>query len=330
MIRWILLVSLATLVSQGESKLPGVVVPLLQMAWDQINPYSINNKIKDISSQLKYVKTKLEKIEHTVIFGKYIKTIEYLIEKYNDGTENEKEILANTALSYGSDGFDKSLSSLEEMMDGTSNIFAEGSIFQVIANDEDGDVCTNIDGAWKYLTGLWTVGHAVWAQTYKIKHKTGYTTFTANLKNTAESSLSKFEEVKDLVYPDYCHCFEKGVYYAEMDFLTGKKMPTEAISAMNCQTLCQQDSDCKAFTFIQSQQKCYKHTHDENESEVHEDTQSFEVDDIVSGPKVCSKHFSFCCSLGYGVSVFIVVIIVIVSCWFCCFLCTCAISMCVN
>ena len=70
MIRWILLVSLATLVNQGESALPGFVVPLLQMGWDQINPYSINNQIKDISSQLKNIKTQLEKIEHTVIFGK--------------------------------------------------------------------------------------------------------------------------------------------------------------------------------------------------------------------------------------------------------------------
>lgn len=268
MIRWILLVSLATLVDQGESKLPGFVVPLLQMGWDQINPYSINNQIKDISSQLKNIKTQLEKIEHTVIFGKDIKTIEYLIDIYNnDGTDEEKEKWADIALSYSSDGFDKSLSSLEELMDGTSHIFVEGSIFQLIANDEDGNVCTNIDAAWEYLGGLWTVGHAVWAQAYKIKHKTNYSAFAIQQKNTAESKLKDFEKVKDLAYPDYCHCFQKGVYYAEIDFLTGKRIPTEAISAMNCQTLCYQDPDCQAFTFIQSSQKCYKHTHEENESE---------------------------------------------------------------
>ena len=92
-------------------------------------------------------------------------------------TEEEKEKWAEIALSYSSDGFDKSLSSLEELMDGTSHIFAEGSIFQLLANEEDENVCHNIDVAWDYLGGLWTVGHAVWAQAYKIKHKTDYSAF---------------------------------------------------------------------------------------------------------------------------------------------------------
>ena len=268
MIHFIVLVSLATLVRQSEGTLPGFVVPLLQMGWDQINPYSINNQIKGISSQLKNMKTQLEKLEHTVIFGKDIKTIEYLIDIYNkNGTEEEKEKWAEIALSYSSDGFDKSLSSLEELMDGTSHIFAEGSIFQLLANEEDENVCHNIDVAWDYLGGLWTVGHAVWAQAYKIKHKTDYSAFAIQLKDITESKLKNFEKVKDLAYPDYCHCFLKGVYYAEIDILTGQKIPSEAISAMNCQTLCYEDTDCKAFTFIQSSQKCYKHSHDEHEVE---------------------------------------------------------------
>ena len=116
MIHFIVLVSLATLVRQSEGTLPGFVVPLLQMGWDQINPYSINNQIKGISSQLKNMKTQLEKLEHTVIFGKDIKTIEYLIDIYNkNGTEEEKEKWAEIALTYSSDGFDKSLSSLGKL-----------------------------------------------------------------------------------------------------------------------------------------------------------------------------------------------------------------------
>ena len=125
MFQWIFMICLVTQVSS----LPGFVAPIFTMAWDQINPYSINNQIKSISSELKNVKTQLEKIEHTVIFGNDIKTIEYLIEIYNDkvnASDEEKGKWAEIALSYGSDGFQKTLSSMEKFMEGTSRILAEG------------------------------------------------------------------------------------------------------------------------------------------------------------------------------------------------------------
>jgi len=306
------------------SSLPGFVAPIFTMGWDQINPYSINNQIKSISSELKNVKTQLEKIEHTVIFGNDIKTIEYLIEIYNDkvnASDEEKGKWAETALSYGSDGFQKTLSSMEKFMEGTSRILAEGSIFQIIANDEDYDanVCLNIEAAWEYLGGVWTLGHAVWVQAYKIKHKNDYSTFATQKKDAAMSKMEDFSRVKDLAYPDHCHCFLKGYYYAELDFVLNLRIPTNATSSMKCQTMCYQDRDCKAFTYIQSTEKCYKHANKENEIEVDEDTtKSFEAEDIISGPRICPKHFSFCCRLGFGISVFIVVLIVFASLFCCC------------
>ena len=152
-------------------------------------------------------------------------------------------------------------------MEGTSKIFAEGSIFQVLANEETEDVCNNIDAAWEYLGGLWTVGHAVWAQAYKLEHRSGYSSYINQLKNNAKSKMKDFETAKDLAYPDHCHCFLEGVYYAEIDYLLNKKVPTKALSAMNCQTLCYEDPYCKSFTFIQSTRTCYKHAHNENEVE---------------------------------------------------------------
>ena len=59
----------------------------------------------------------------------------------------------------------------------------------------------------------------------------------------------------------------KGYYYAELDFVLNLRSPTNATSSMKCQTMCYQDRDCKAFTYIQSTEKCYKHANKENEIE---------------------------------------------------------------
>ena len=93
-----------------------------------------------------------------------------------------------------------------------TDYFFQGSIFQIIANDEDDDanVCLNIEAAWEYLGGVWTLGHAVWVQAYKIKHKNDYSAFATQKKDAAMSKMEDFSRVKDLAYPDHCHCFLKG------------------------------------------------------------------------------------------------------------------------
>ena len=79
-------------------------------------------------------------LEHAVIFGPDIQTVEYLIKTYNDISENNntqaKEKWADLALELGSDGFQKSLNSLKSMMEGKNKLFAEGSILDVIAGKQ--------------------------------------------------------------------------------------------------------------------------------------------------------------------------------------------------
>ena len=121
----------------GKDILLGPVGTILQTAWDHFDPDSMTNQIKDILRDLGEIKTHLSKIEQAVIFGPDVKTIEYLIETYEKVISQGKsatEKWANTALEYGSDGFQKTLNSLKTLMDGTSKIFADGgSIFDTIA-----------------------------------------------------------------------------------------------------------------------------------------------------------------------------------------------------
>merc|ERR1712226_1697857 len=62
----------------GKSVLPGPVGAILETAWNELNPNSMKNRIKDISRDLSEIKTHLDKIEQAVIFGRDVKKIEYL------------------------------------------------------------------------------------------------------------------------------------------------------------------------------------------------------------------------------------------------------------
>ena len=111
--------------------------PLFSTAWSQLNPNSMQNRIKEISKDVKQIKTHLQKIEQAIIFGQDVKTIEYLIESYVNVIKRDESAQRNwatTALEFGGDGFQKTLASLKEMMDGSSNLFAKESIFEVIVN----------------------------------------------------------------------------------------------------------------------------------------------------------------------------------------------------
>ena len=256
------------LVQHGEALgIAPLITPILGMAWDKVNPYSLDNQIKAVYSELKNIKTEIDKLEHAVVFGRDVKTVEYLIEKYKDieGNGNEKDKWAQTALAFDDGGFDKSLTLLEEMMDGSSHLFAEGSIFQKLANDEESNVCEDIEGAWEYLSGLWVVGHAVWTRAYQIRKPLTYETFAEEKKSYAETKLRNFEVIKDLATPDHCHCYYQGLFLTHVDYIIGNKAPIQTGSATACQRQCVADSKCKFFTFVKSSQKCFRIANDDNE-----------------------------------------------------------------
>ena len=114
-----------------------LVETLFSKTWSKLNPNSMGNSIKEISLDVKEIKTHLQKIEIAIIFGQDVKTIEYLIESYIDvinKDESAQRKWANTATGYGGDGFKKTLASLKEMMEGSSSLFAKESIFKIIVN----------------------------------------------------------------------------------------------------------------------------------------------------------------------------------------------------
>ena len=251
-----------------DGALPAPLVTLLQMGWDQANPYSINNQVKALAREIQNIKTHLQKLEHAVMFGKEMKTIEYLIERYNNvydltDASQDKIRWSDSALQIGSDGFEKPLTYLRQMMDGSSQIFAEGSIFNVIAKDETKHetICTDLEEASDYLVSLWTVGHALWVQAYRIKN-IRFVEKASKLKGVAQSNIKAFETARDNAYPSHCNCFSKGISYTDLDSMLGKTSPSQTHSARACQVKCHADDECKVFTFIQSINKCFIFTNE--------------------------------------------------------------------
>ena len=111
----------------------GPIGKILSISWSQLKPSGLDNQIKTVSRDVKEIKGHLQKIEIAVIFGQDLKTIEYLIESYVE-VINKNDFAKQQWADTARDGFKKCLASLKEMMDGTSNLFAEESIFEVIAN----------------------------------------------------------------------------------------------------------------------------------------------------------------------------------------------------
>ena len=65
------IILLTILLSFGRDleSLPPIIAPLLGTAWDAINPSSVQNRIKDLAKEIENIKTHLQKLEHSVIFG---------------------------------------------------------------------------------------------------------------------------------------------------------------------------------------------------------------------------------------------------------------------
>ena len=133
----------------------------------------------------------------------------------------------------------------------------------------------------------------------------------------AQSKIQKFMDMKELVKPSYCHCFEEGIFYLDFNHWLNpnNSMSSSTRSAALCQTKCNSRKNCEFWTFIHHKTTCLMFDEnaiqtpiaDENEMERNKK-------DIISGPKVCPPpDFSFCCGLGYGSSVTITFFIVLFS-----------------
>jgi len=204
------------------------------------------------------------------------------------------------------------------MILGTSQVFAEGSIYTTIASNDSGNICTKINLAFDYLVSLWTVSHAVWTQAYEIK-KQNFEKNAIEKKTRAESAIAAFEQVKDEAIPNHCHCIEANIFYASLNHLINphETVSIGAKSATGCQGKCQADTQCKAWTFYKTNLTCFKHTDDLRPLSVGESGQGL----VFSGPPECPTYYSFCCEMGFELSVFVTLLIVLVALAFLCCCC---------
>ena len=262
-----ILVTLLLILLSTPKVRPNPAVALLQMAWDHVNPGSVQNRIKRVSKDLNDIKTSMVKAEFAVIFGHDIRTLEFLIDKYirfQEDDETQKRDWADTALGYGQDGFDRATSSLRDMIEGTNQLFAQGSILEVVAEKSTKvEQCEQLGFAYNYLLGLWTVSHAVWSQAYRIKNLTE----KVDLKRKAEEKIIVFDEMRakaSLSLPRHCKCFEEGVFYADFSYLFQDPKAANSTTTEMCQISCQDDKECKAWTFVVSNSsRCFLHQTDE-------------------------------------------------------------------
>ena len=247
---------------------PNPAVALLGMAWNKINPGSLQNRVKRISKDLSDIKTSMVKAEFAVIFGQDIRTLEFLNNKYlsfQDDNEIQKRDWADTALGYGQDGFERATTSLRDMIEGRNQLFAQGSILEVIARKSTKvEECDQMDFAYDYLVGLWTMSHAVWSQAYRIKNRNE----TVDLKQKAEERIAVFHEIRESaaeILPSHCLCLEEGVFYADVAYFFKDPKTANVTSAKKCQRGCQADKECKAWTFFESNSsRCFLHQSNEH------------------------------------------------------------------
>ena len=187
-------------------------------------------------------------------------------------------------------------------------------IFRYLEADNDDEaVCTDLDETYDYLINLWVVGHARWVQAYKIRSKNQreIKSFADEKKKEAQSKIQTFMDSKEDVKPTFCHCFETGILYLNTNpWLTSSNTMSSFVrSAGGCQTECKSQENCKFWSFIHNRTECQMF--DENAIQT-----PIVGKDIISGPKICpspTTYFTFCCGLGYGASVTITILIVLIS-----------------
>ena len=83
----------------------------------------------------------------------------------------------------------------------------------------------------------------------------------------AASKMDVFVKARDKEYPEHCDCFENGIFYAQLDYMLGKELPTETPSSRACQAECNSADKCMGFTFIEPSSKCYKFESVDNENQ---------------------------------------------------------------
>ena len=190
--------------------------------------------------------------------------------------------------------------------------------------DEDESVCTDLEEISDYLINLWVLGHATWVQAFRIKNNNSIETFAESKKQDAETMIQTFIYMKENVKPLYCNCIEEGIFYINFNHWLNpnNSMSVQARSPSECQIECNNMQGCQFWTYIQHLTKCLMFDKKAIQASINEE---HDKKDIVSGPKQCQKYFSFCCGLGFGVSVTITFFIVLVSLIF---LCCCCYKIC--
>ena len=295
---------------------------LLQHAWNDINPHSLNNKINAAFKGIQEIKNGLELMKIEILYGDSVKRIEFFIDEYNEKQGNVNQNMAEHMVNDASDnGFNYILRDLNSMMVGKDTLFTDESIFEAVAvtAKDTYSACIEIQGAWNYLSGLWISGHSVWSQAYRTLNR-NFEEKVIEKKNETNDGLDIQLPFRNKAFNSRCtydHCYEYGKIYT---FSTVTK--TKGVeSTEGCNNLCMVETNCNLWTFNGPKNECYMYEEDNGSNEV---TNM----DVVSGPKVCVKgeeslsifglafHWSIC------LVVFFSILGLAVLCCFC--FCCCA------
>ena len=119
--------------------IPSPLEKLLELSWDAVNPNSLDNKIDEVVKGINDIKSELQLAEIAILYSASVKRIEFFIDEYNiAGGEIDKYLAEAMVADWDPDGFHYTLRDLKNMAIGHDTLFAEESIFEVVARKTEG------------------------------------------------------------------------------------------------------------------------------------------------------------------------------------------------
>ena len=74
-------------------------------------------------------------------------------------------------------------------------------IIRNLDEEENGDVCTDLEETFDYLINLWVAGHATWVEAFRITNDSNFENIALTKKQEAETMIQEFMNIKEYTKP---------------------------------------------------------------------------------------------------------------------------------